>query len=121
MISKKLLSTVLEIPLDSIGDIHYKDSHVIYGVFTINVYQLMHKCKEWALIKDYQLSSSKPIVQDDEGKQVFNYWWIASLFVFDGGYDSPKQVLSSFIGNTEPEAVFKACQWILEEVKDGLV
>lgn len=76
---------------------------------------LSNKCKEWAINKGYELKSSKPIVSSDEGKQVFNYFWMAWLFKFDGGYESPKQILlPSFIGENEPKAIFKACQWILD-------
>ena len=116
MISKELLGEVINsydlIAVNTLNQVIYVDDNGSYQ--NINIHELANKCKKWAIVKGYQVSSSKPIVADDEGKQVFNYWWSAYLFKFDGGYESPLLVTKSFNAETEPEAIFKACQWILE-------
>ena len=87
MINKELLSKVLdnEVPYQvKVHKIIIKNNSLNYfynskdsggGLFEaneyINIYELAHKCKEWALIR--------------------------------------------FLAESEPEAIFKACQWILDK------
>ena len=71
----------------------------------INIYELAHRCKEWALLKGYYFSIysfnfSFNTEQEHKvrlllGNEVV-YW----------GNDSCEE--------TEPEAIFKACQWIID-------
>jgi hypothetical protein len=58
----------------------------------INIYELAHKCKEWAMDK-YGCTIGSSIY-----KEYSKCWAIA----FD----------ESFVAPTEPEAIFQACQWI---------
>jgi hypothetical protein len=69
----------------------------------INIYELAHKCKEWAFKQGYSLNvfnsnsnyhevTPNTLAQNDEE-------WV----------EHPYSIASS-----EPEAVFKACQWILD-------
>lgn len=104
-ISKELLSEVL-----GINDINlimfYEDAKEInytrYANLTrgsrdeyINIYELAHKCKEWAYNKNYTLASYP------SGKD----WYVCR--------DPHKK--EPYIGAaTEPEAVFLVCQWILD-------
>lgn len=110
MISKELLSEVLGCDCSSVyfedtyNLIHYEyqydvtwSEYIQYSKNVINIYELAHKCKELALKLDYKLSSS----------------------MTDGRYD--ECVLRICMGNellfeasTEPEVIFKACQWILD-------
>ena len=127
MISKELLSEVMK------KEVKYVESNLCYfeefsscmqGITFKgtshreywNIYELAHKCKEWALSQGFSLSSSKPIVANDEGNQVFNYWWCAYLHEINKeSFEAPLMVtFNNFNSETEPEAIFKACQWILE-------
>lgn len=108
MISRELLSEVLgtkTIQMNPILENNNMVGYLVYGsqdTITqirsnhkqINIYELAHKCKEWALKKGYILHSS-----------------LSTFTVMD------KQDGISYYGNgfdNEPEAIFKACQWILD-------
>ena len=66
-----------------------------YGSHDYNIYELAHKCKEWAWRKGYLLSSSC--------RNGDNY-----------AFCKVYQREIAFRCETEPEAVFKACEWILK-------
>ncbi len=116
MISLELLTTVsgleildlCEIPLrkkhNTIG-FNYKDIEIGNNYDEINIYELAHKCKEWALSLGY----------------------VFSIYSFNFSFNTEQEHrVRLLIGNevvywgndscdeTEVEAIFKACQWILE-------
>lgn len=63
---------------------------------TINIYEFAHKCKEWA------------------SKHGVNIWsWLNNVEI----RDSHKCFVKSFVGDTEQEAIFKACEYIMEKTK----
>ena len=73
--------------------------------YVINIYELAHKCKEWAI--------------DLYGGEAYfmrsgNYvdWFCETGFT--NGFDTKK-----FTAGTELEAIFKACEWIMEQTKCG--
>ena len=130
MISKKLLCSVLQ--NNRVSSDGYKQSddnlihfNCVYGnapddyydeVECINIYELAHMCKEWA--KDQKICGQLPHVylidsglekKSDEpcgrGYKIKCAAWFAYNIVGDIKY---------FYAATEPEAVFKACQWILD-------
>ena len=67
----------------------------------INIYELAHKCKEWALKKD-------------KYKWLFSYKAFIDCWCDIVDNHNRKNIIMSFRADTEPEAIFKACQWILE-------
>ena len=101
MISKELLSEVLNNKkiLLSKNDLLIEDNVLLFDnkcnyLVNINLYELAHKCKEWAKQKEY--------------------WSISG---YDEGYfcmlhDMPDNRF--FYAETELEAIFKACEWILK-------
>ena len=100
MISKELLSEVLR---EDIKVFRVDGSHVEYQYYSedgfddnINIFELAHKCKEYAYVNGFKLSS----VKVDER-------WCC--------YDSSTNVNFGYFGDTEPKAIFKACQWILDQ------
>lgn len=115
MISKELLSEVLGCDCvacyfeDTYNLINYKYEYDVtwseetqYDNSSINIYELAHKCKEWAVVK-----------------QFYN---VASLLDYTGYTciirQNPMTFLNTelrFRAGTEPKAIFKACQWILEQ------
>jgi hypothetical protein len=67
----------------------------------INIYELAHKCKEWAWSKNFRLTSG---IWDSDNK------YTCDIFTENAIYQEEHHEN----GDTEPEAIFKACQWILE-------
>ena len=114
-ISKELLSEVLEnevvkfkiVSTKRITQIRiwYKDTEW-HMYESWDIYHLAHKCKEWALSKGHYISLI--IDEDDKTKcrYVLNLSW-------NDGYEVDF-VLASEPYDTETEAIFKACEYIME-------
>lgn len=113
MISKGLLNkvlglTVVKVPeLDGIilwyeGIVNMNNQSYAKEL-SINIYELAHKCKEWASTKGYILFSKTRLSSS-----------LASCY-FDtmGIHDYEDDFHNDFRAETEPEAIFKACEWIL--------
>ena len=123
MISKELLSIVMcdKIErfriLNNIAHVYYINDEQEYF---ISVYELAYLCREWARNKGYSVTACKPIVGNDEGKAVINYWYKSYIFKFElGAYHGPEQILEFDVNcSSEPEAIFRACEWILNKIKD---
>lgn len=115
--SKELLSEVFGFKVISVhnvnaeNDIHFnggneeKYPYFLIEPTTINIYELAHKCKEWAKSRhfidiDSHLSCAR------WGAEATSHNGRPSVFY--------EQV---FIGRTEPEAIFKACEWIMGRTK----
>lgn len=106
-VSKELLSEVLEVEVfDIVNDKNTPINMFQYEIKKrmldgsevafreINIYELAYKCKEWANItKNVYLSS---------GFNEMDKKWEAMM------------MQHTFPASTEPEAIFKACQWILD-------
>ena len=95
MISKELLSEVLGEKVEEIGRII--DTTILAFRYSthwsgINIYELAHKCKGWAYNKDHILTS----------------WKDRDCFYCE----IDDNVMSFSSENNEPEAIFKACEWI---------
>lgn len=110
MINNDLLTQILGIevlsskPVRQTSTMRYKfDAIGEHRDNSINIYELAYLCKKWAYTKNYLIDScfNKP-----EG-EVLVYWM------------SKLNKRTEFSGNTEPEAVFKACEWIFEQIKKG--
>jgi hypothetical protein len=107
-ISKELLSEVLGCKLDIDEQLQPNDIEYIEKVGSklyyryINIYELMHLCKEWAYTKNYFLFSGYGAIS---ASCEVNHR-TASL-----GKINPQEIV---LADTEPEACFLACEWILE-------
>lgn len=113
MISMELLSEVLGVDCvvlhEKNGIQHYLVSEFtneIYGYQQqekeINIYELVHKCKEWA----YNLQN--------EPMQVQTYRTPTSFVCEVYSREHPIRLYKTN-SDEEPEAIFAACQWILEK------
>ena len=112
MISKELLSEALEKNITHIQE-SINESEICYmvngetkGTFLNNHY-LAHKCKEWAYKNNRQLFSG--MTCEEYGTK--GYCEIANLNRLNEDNEC------DFYAETEPEAIFKACEWILKESK----
>ena len=119
MISKELLSEVLGCDCCSLKcsstTIHYEYKFDVTlseamqkNKAEINIYEMAHKCKEWAMQVPYiadqlAININRTCLQD---KFKTNYWCVWIL--------NSKRVSPEFYAETEPEAVFEACEWILK-------
>ena len=117
--SNELLSVVL-----------HKDITYVYGLtsniilynikylpepYEINIYELAYLCKAWSFLHWYDIESSVEMEScgDDDYKFIG--------FAYLGDMKNKEQVLDKreykeFIAPSEPEAIFAACEWILNEV-----
>lgn len=112
MISKELLSEVVGNEVSEIRWINQQKKELQYDVIedlnytTINIYELAHKCKEWAKLKNYYLFSAP-----DENNEAI---CIVDGLYYDGIYIEQIKHCHTY---TEPEAIFEACEWIFEIIK----
>ena len=117
MISKELLSEICQTNLMSLGKLEVVGSDIclydcsmqpdIYMCW--NIYELAHKCKEWAV----NLSPNKHALSS------YPRWGdIRNYKKTNGSYYICQHLVSGvqFEAETEPEAIFRACEWILEQV-----
>jgi len=77
----------------------------------INIHELAHKCKEWA----NKYNFNKVQVVDPQVKllsYVDRFGGHCRIKLFPAQLDATAM---SFHEKTEPEAIFKACEWILEQ------
>ena len=112
MISKELLSEICQTNLMSLGKLEVVGSDIclydcsmqpdIYMCW--NIYELAHKCKEWAYIQGYVLFS----------KIRLNSSYASCYFDIMGIHDYEDDFHNDFRAETEPDAIFKACEWILD-------
>lgn len=123
-ISKELLSEVLKeniIDVYKIGsNPNFKQNTLLFKLYgcgelcNINIYELAHKCKEWAYTKGYSICSYKFSNEasysylDLEMRNVFP---CNEGFIFNGGFKN------EFEADTEVESIFKACELIFNNKK----
>ena len=118
-ISKELLSEVLNVNVQTElqEDDFCSDNTLIYWEFddyhndykNINIYELAHKCKEWA-IKQHKIDLIT--LELDKNEKT-----ISCSILY--GEIHPNMKMYYFNADTEIEAIFKACQWILDNKKEG--
>ena len=109
MISKELMSEELmsEVLKLNITYIERCNNSIIYKISVydreeeVNIYELAHKCKEWAYSKHGYLLNSRRTFKT---KYLLGYCEVVKDCEF----------YYSEYSNTEVEAIFKACQWILD-------
>ena len=122
MISKELLSEILKeykFPFsyeystynDYTKKIYfYVNSELKIDFFSINIYELAHKCKEWATENKYTI-----LTEDMHPNGYFAYVLSNKESIENYGYLCEHKVIKDIPHNkTEPEAIFAACQWIID-------
>jgi len=106
-ISKELLSEVLGFEVSSVyvaPNDTFVEAQSEYSDERVNIHELAHKCKEWALINHTFIESGLP----------YKTRATAAVFNSDEGF------LEGFEADTEPEAIFKACKWLLANTKEEI-
>lgn len=112
--SKELLTEILKENVKEVYEIgsnpNFKDNTLLFNLngcgelCNINIHELAHKCKEWAYTQGYILFS----------KIRLNSSLASCYFDTMGKHDYEDDYKNDFRADTEPEAIFKACQWILD-------
>ena len=103
--SKELISEVLSKEVEE--EERFIDSnsltYVNSGIYEdINIYEFAFKCKEWAFDKGFVLKSYKK-----QGAFSGTYHYAIDI----------NDKICEWLANTEYEAIFKACEWIMEQTK----
>lgn len=118
MISKELLSEVLGYEVLRYDGIHhdYIEDGVEYTLYPLNIYELAHKCKEWALKqgdRGYIIHSNishtfgRARVEWYEKNHYDQHNQYRELTFYSEWFEAEN--------NNEPEAIKKACEWILDK------
>jgi len=113
MISKELMSEVLNL---NITYIERCNNSIVYKISVydreeeINICELAYKCKEWALSNKYMIDSNL----SNTFQEVNNGIVGTSLI-----YNIDSMASKRFQSDTESGAIFKACQWILDNKQKG--
>ena len=113
MISKELIMKILDYPNGVESVCQDGDGILILSATKLHddiydIYNLAHRCKEWANDSEYfRIETGKPYSYNNDAK----YWY----HIYDG-HMSCEKVHNGF-EKTEPEAIFKACEWLLNEGK----
>ena len=125
MISKELLSEVLNIENERISRTVDKfcfpntntiavQYYMTDGWQHINIYELAFMCKSWANKKGYALTPMNDFGFDNKDTDNFKSYWTTcyiNLQPVNGTH------LHSELADTEPEAIFKATSYIMEQLK----
>jgi len=106
MISRELLRRVIgtgyEITILNFnrGTVSYMIEDEDLKTYHLNLHELTAKCKEWVSKQGFMMT-------------VYHHLDTVAVTLSDGNAHLYSQ--ASMVVYTEPEAVFKACQWVLEE------
>jgi hypothetical protein len=116
MISQELLSKIITVDCYEIGiSRNMLKYQLVEGCRTeINIYELIHKCKEWAISKDYSLLSGF----DKETNMptcFINLGYGITECNMDVWWDE------EFTASTEEEAIIMACEYILKMIDKKLL
>jgi len=116
MVSKELLSEVFGVDIkddpkigfayDDYNGVELEWQEVRFNFISYPLDYVANKCKEWALKHNYGIASST----DGYVDSVINGF--SGIYVMQ----NPNEILNEFQADTEPEAIFKACQWILDNI-----
>ena len=76
---------------------------------SIEINSFFFDCKEWAFNKGYELRSGRDIDVKEELCYFCEYKQERQLDYANGDY---------FLADNEPEAIIKACEWVLKELNE---
>ena len=119
-ISKELISEVLNYEVDAFlginkNEIDYtccRDENEGYIDISINLYEFAFKCKEWAYIKGFIVEIGvHPIIKQNRNDRDYFY----AIKTLNGELLKKSNV--DEVMKSEPTAIIKACNWILEQNK----
>lgn len=99
---------------DNIIDYSYCRSDNEWITSKINVHEFANKCKIWAFSRGYELISGA--IYEDNGDMIFE------CSIYDNRADNAENYfIMEFEDNNEPWVIFKACEWILEQIEKEMI
>jgi hypothetical protein len=120
MISKELLSAVLNEEIIHIFDIENNELRFNTNpndyTNSINIHELAHMVKEWAMSYEYYIYSRCRI--KNRGASVSAVAVVIKRTLFSIPNLNHSDIKSYNKDKTEPEAIFKAGEWLLKEITD---
>lgn len=117
IISVELLSEVLDREIFNVEisndiknrpDVYFNDYED-----DINIHELAHKCKEWAIKQEFVDTISSLQFREEYYKEDL---YDGRACVFYADKETPPMI---FEEGSEIEAIFKACEWILDQTKES--
>lgn len=113
--SKELLSAVLGIKVIDDDYVYYEDyiayktpiDGTTYYWESINIYTFGNKCKQWAWDKHKQIVSSLIDERTARTPNEETLWYASCTSYYAASLDGIYE-------KTEPDAIAKICQWVLE-------
>lgn len=115
MISKELLSEVfgVEVKGEILVQKEYDEMNggelewdvICFNFSKYPLHYVAHKCKEWAYENEFDIRSYVGKYQDSNT-------WFGSVLITSINFEKLNH--RGFVEFTESEAIFKACQWILD-------
>lgn len=123
IINKELISVALRMypqyssTDECTGNIQYRTgTNVVHfevnsnSMQQINIYELAHKCKEWALTQECSIESTF--------RHTIGLAWVVYTIKYNGydrfGNKREHTYKQEFYSDTEPNSIFVACQWVLD-------
>ena len=77
----------------------YNTEQIMDDCETLNIHALANKCKQWAYKNKFGSINSFPSGLN---------WGVTII-------KDTEAIFENYVSSTEPEAIFKACEWILKE------
>lgn len=119
-ISRELLSKVLNIPKENIVDIYIDGNYLLIQkdnnrVEEHNIYEFTFKCKEWAINKGYQIISG--LYDEPAYRSKAKKAYAKINHYYGDGFYNLKNKDNIIIANIEIEAVIKASEYVLKDIK----
>ena len=118
-ISKELVSEIFKLNICEA----YIENNILYFdmglplIQSINLYEFVHRCKEWAMNKGYQIisgPSDEPAYRKQNEKAYAHIRYYTEDENGNGEYED-----TYIMANTEAEAVIKASEYILKELNEN--
>ena len=124
MISKKILSEVLgytPYKIDSVKKVSgvgltlilLNEDNTVRAYW--NIYELMNKCKQWIYEKYIKDCVDAYIETSIYMNTASNKEYRCLVYKYNN--DTEDEISKCFYANTEPDAVFEACEWLYEELE----
>ena len=83
---------------------------IAYHGSDISIYEFFFLCKDYLNMHNYEITSGKIIMSDDNGEPLLGYWTYAYVRDFDIAVGCKPPI--AFSSRNEIESVFKACHYV---------
>ena len=90
---------------------YYEENQLVTS--KINIHEFVYRLKIWSFVMGYEIVSGT--ISEDDGGMTF------TCSIYDKNAESVDEYyfLIDFDAGNEPEVIIKACEWILENLKEN--